>query len=177
MSFHFMSTDVEILPADAPWPEANALLVPTNDYLWMAEGPALEIKKQAGEEVELEAVRQGPVAMGEIVATGSGSLPFSCILHAAVMGQNLHVDGPAAGQAIRSGIRLASEKRWERLLVHSFLGTGKGTRREAVHEMLVALVDELLEGRPLGCVTLLALQETERAVLHETMLQIIQSQG
>ena len=69
------------------------------------------------------------------------------------------------------------EKRWERLLVHSLLGTGKGTRHEVVSRMLGALVDDLLEGRRLQSVVLLALDETERAFLHEAVLHIIQTEG
>jgi len=177
MAFHFMHTHVEIVPAGGTWPDSDALLLPTNDYLWMAEGPALQIKKQAGEEIELEAVRQGPIPMGEVVATHAGQLPFSGILHAAVMGQDLQVDGEAAAEAVRRGIKTACEKKWGRLLIHSFLGAGRGTRHEVAHVVLRALVDELLGGRQLHVVSLLALNETERSVLHEALLHIIQSEG
>jgi hypothetical protein len=177
MSFHFMRTHLEIALASLPWPDADAMLLPTNDYLWMAEGPALEVKKQTGEEVEIEAVRQGPAALGEVVATGCGNLPLSAILHGAVMGQDLLVDAEAAGRAIQHGIKMACEKGWERLLVHSFLSTGKGTRRDSVGRMLAVLVEELLEGKPLRSVTLLAVDEAERAFLHEAVLHIIQSEG
>ena len=175
MSFRFMQTQVEIALAEGPWPEADALLLPTNDYLWMATGPALTIKQSAGEEVELEAVRSGPIPVGGVVATGSGNLPLSGIVHAAVMGQDLHVDGKIAGGALRRGIAKAIERRWQRLLIHSFLGTGRSTSREVAHQILDVLVDELLEGLNLQEIVLLALDESERAVLHQTLLHIVQS--
>ena len=40
-----------------------------------------------------------------------------------------------------------------------------------------ALVNELLEGRPLRSVTLLAADDAERAFLHEAVLHIVQTEG
>jgi O-acetyl-ADP-ribose deacetylase (regulator of RNase III) len=169
-----MHTRVEIALSTAGLPEADGLLLPTNDYLWMAAGPALELKTQAGEEVEIEAVRQGPIALGEVVATAAGSLALSGILHAAVMGQDLHLQEEAAAQAIRKGLAAAGKRKWSRLLVHSFLATGRGTHREVAARVLGALVDELLEGGSLREVTLLASDEAEHGLLHDAMLRIIQ---
>jgi O-acetyl-ADP-ribose deacetylase (regulator of RNase III) len=140
----------------------------------MAAGPALEVKNQAGEEVEIEAVRLGPISLGEVVATRAGSLPFEGILHAAVMGQDLHLKEEAATKAVREGVSTASKRKWNRLLVHSFLATGRGTHREIARPILGALVDELLEGRSLEEVTLLATDEAEQRVLHDAMLRVIQ---
>ena len=42
---------------------------------------------------------------------------------------------------------------------------------------LLAIVDELLEGQRLRSVTLLAVDEAERAFLHEAVLHIVQSEG
>ena len=89
MSFQFVQTKVAITLSESPWPDADALVLPTNDYLWMATGPALEINQRAGEEVEIEAVRQGPIAQGTVAVTSAGPLPFAGIIHAAVMGQEL----------------------------------------------------------------------------------------
>ena len=65
MSFQFVHTKVMIAPSAPPWPEADALVLPTNDYLWMATGPALDVKQMTGDEIELAAVRQGPVDPGQ----------------------------------------------------------------------------------------------------------------
>lgn len=163
--------------AQAGLPEADALVLPTNDYLWMAAGPALDLKKRAGEEVEIEAVRAGPIGLGEVVVTSGGKEKLRAILHAAVMGQELQVDAQAAARAVRSALVLANEKRWERLLVHSFLATGRATRPESLTAALGALVETLLDGSSLRDVTLLAQDDHERSVLHEGLLRIIQSHG
>jgi O-acetyl-ADP-ribose deacetylase (regulator of RNase III) len=174
VSFHFVHTRVEIGSASAPWPAADALVLPTNDYLWMATGPALETKKLAGEEAELAAVRMGPIPQGEIAIATAGSLPLDGIIHAAVMGQDLQVDGERAAQALARAMRVAGERKWSRLLVHSLLGTGRGTRPEVVRSALAAIVDIFLDETPLRTVTLLAESDAERSILHEAMMRIVQ---
>lgn len=150
MAFQFLKTRVSLVLTDAQWPEAEGLLLPSNDYLWMAAGPALTIKQRAGEEVEIEAVRSGPVSLGQVVPTKSGALPFEAILHLAMMGQDLQLTEAAATSAMRAGIREASERKWARVIVHSFLATGRGTHREIAMPVLSTLVDELLEGGAYG---------------------------
>jgi O-acetyl-ADP-ribose deacetylase (regulator of RNase III) len=174
VSFQFMQTRVEIVQEGAEWPDADGLLLPTNDFLWMAAGPALSVKQKAGEVVEIEAVRLGPVSLGEVVTTGAGALPYRGILHAAVMGQNLQISKEAARKAIRAGVVAACDHNWSRLLVHSLLATGRGTHRDLARPVLSDLVDQLLDGGSLRLVTLLAIDTPERDVLHDALLQIIQ---
>ena len=174
MSFHFVHTRVDISLAGAPWPDADALILPTNDYLWMATGPALETKQRAGEEAELAAVRLGPVPPGDVVVASPGDLPLAGIVHAAVMGQDLEVDGALAAQAMARAVRIAAERKWARLLVHSLLATGRGTRPDVVHGALAAMVDLLLDETPIRTMTLLAENDLERAILHDAMLRIVQ---
>lgn len=174
MSFHFVRTRVDLSAASSPWPEADALVLPTNDYLWMATGPALETKKLAGEEAELAAVRLGPIPAGEIAVAPAGMLPLSGIIHAAVMGQDLILDGDMAAEAVARAIRVAGERKWTRLIIHSFLATGRGTRPESIRGALRAMVEIFLDETPLRSVTLLVENEAERAVLHEAMMRILQ---
>ncbi len=177
MSFHFVQTRVEIQDGPARWPEADALFLPTNDYLWMAAGPALAVKQAAGDEIELAAVRQGPIAQGDVVLTEAGALPFAAVVHGAVMGQDLHLNGEAAARAVRRCLALAGEKRWTRLVLHSFHGAGRRTQRESVQEALAAMVECLLEGAPVRQITLLCLDDNERRALHEDLLHLIQIHG
>ena len=174
MPFQFVRTRVEIALATAVWPDADVLVLPTNDCLWMAAGPALDVKKAAGAEVELSAVRMGPIPIGENVVTGAGSLPLAGIIHAAVMGQDLQVKDDGAASAIRGSLETAVQKRWVRVLIHSLLATGHRTRPETLRSVIGSLVDSLLEGSPLREVTLLAADQTERTILHEAVLHNIQ---
>ncbi|NWF91210.1 MAG: macro domain-containing protein [Ignavibacteriaceae bacterium] len=140
----------------------------------MAAGAALEVKQAGGEEIELAAVRQGPIPLGEVTVTGAGALPLAGVIHAAVMGQDLRVDATAAAKALSRSLEVAAVRHWTHLLIHSFHGAGKGTRRETIQTALSALIDELLEGCSLRQITLLALDEGERSALHEDLLHLIQ---
>jgi hypothetical protein len=174
VSFHFVHTRIDMLAASARWPEADALILPTNDYLWMATGPALETKKIAGEDAELAAVRLGPIPVGDAVIATPGALPVSAIIHIAVMGQDLMVDGAAAAGAIERALALAAGKRWTKLIVHSLLATGRGTRPDTVRGHLAAMVNHCLDETPLRHVTLLVENDSERAILHEAIMRIVQ---
>jgi len=144
----------------------------------MASGPALEVKNAAGEEVELAAVRMGPIPLGEVIMTEAGTLPLHSILHAAVMGQDLHPDPEAAGRAMGKALQIAGEKRWKKLLIHSFfVGGGRKTQPEVLRSAIATLVEVLLGGSTLQQVTLLAADEGERSILHENLLRTIQKQG
>ena len=46
-----------------------------NDRLWMGAGVAGAIKRAGGDEIEQEAMAQGPIALGSAVATDGGGLP------------------------------------------------------------------------------------------------------
>jgi O-acetyl-ADP-ribose deacetylase (regulator of RNase III) len=174
VSFQFVKTRVQISLASGPWPEADALVLPTNDYLWMASGPAGGVKRSAGDEVELAAVRAGPIPVGEVVQTAAGTLPFQAILHVAVMGQDLLVQAPAAAAGLWKAILLAEQKQWSRLIIHSFVTAGRSARPEVAMPALQGLVNGLLDGRAITLLHFLAADEKEKAVLHDALLRIVQ---
>jgi O-acetyl-ADP-ribose deacetylase (regulator of RNase III) len=177
LSFHFVQTRVEIASAKATLPEADALLLPTNDYLWMASGPALDLKKTAGADIEIAAVKLGPIGLGDVVVTAPGSLPVSAILHGAVMGQDLHPTAEAAARAVTRGLEIAHEKKWKRIVIHSLMTAGRRTGPDVVKAAVAALIDALLAGSTLHAVTFLAADDAERAIIHESLLGTIQKHG
>ena len=77
---------IEIVEGDITGVSADALVNAANNYLWMGAGVAGAIKKAGGTDIEDEAVRKGPIAVGTVVETGAGRLPVKFIIHAAVMG-------------------------------------------------------------------------------------------
>ncbi len=168
---------MEILVAGTTWPEADALILPTNDYLWMATGPAAEVKAKAGAEVEIAAVRQGPIPVGEVVVTEAGGLSLKGILHAAVMGQDREVAPEAAASATRRALEISATRKWGRLLLHSLRATGRSTRRAAVQAGLGAMIEWLLDGPPVQQITLLATDDAEKVELHQDLLRLIQTHG
>jgi len=117
--------DIEVLEADITALEVDAVVNAANNHLWMGGGVAGAIKRKGGAEIEAEAVRQGPLAVGESVVTGAGSLPARYVIHAAVMGQDLQTDADNIRRATQTALERAKELGVETVAFPA-LGTGVG---------------------------------------------------
>jgi O-acetyl-ADP-ribose deacetylase (regulator of RNase III) len=117
--------NVEVVDGDIAALELDAIANAANNHLWMGSGVAGAIKRAGGEEIELEAVAQGPIDVGEAVATGAGRLPARWVIHGAVMGQDLRTNGDLVRQTTESCLRIADELGAESLALPAF-GTGVG---------------------------------------------------
>ena len=130
-------TQIEIVQGDITQQDVDAIVNAANNHLWMGAGTAGAIVRAGGREIEDEAIRQGPIAVGEAVVTGSGDLACKHVIHAAAMGQNL----VTSADNIRASTDNAL-KRAEELGVASVafpaLGTGVGgfDHRRAAEIML-----------------------------------------
>ncbi|QQS45286.1 MAG: macro domain-containing protein [Acidobacteriota bacterium] len=67
-------------------PDIAAIVNAANTELWLGSGVAGAIRRKGGSAVEEEAVRQGPIRLGEAVVTTAGTLPNRHVIHAAAMG-------------------------------------------------------------------------------------------
>ncbi|HUT74187.1 MAG TPA: macro domain-containing protein [Armatimonadota bacterium] len=117
--------EITLFQGDITALEVDAIVNAANDHLWMGGGVAGAIKRKGGVEIEQEAVRQGPVEIGESVVTGAGSLPAHYVIHAAVMGQDLQTDAVKVRRATRSALRRAREFGIASVALPA-LGTGVG---------------------------------------------------
>jgi O-acetyl-ADP-ribose deacetylase (regulator of RNase III) len=116
---------LEVVEGDIAALEVDAIANAANNGLWMGSGVAGAIKRAGGEEIEREAVAQGPIEVGSAVATGAGRLPAKHVIHGAVMGQDLRTDGELVRRATRSCLELADELACRSLALPAF-GTGVG---------------------------------------------------
>ncbi len=91
---------IQILEGDITKVSADALVNAANNHLRMGAGVAGAIRKAGGKEIEEEAIRKGPISVGEVVDTGAGKLPVKYIIHAAVMGQDLRTDAEKIRHAL-----------------------------------------------------------------------------
>jgi O-acetyl-ADP-ribose deacetylase len=117
--------NMEVVDGDITALEVDAIANAANNHLWMGSGVAGAIKRAGGDEIEREAVAQGPIDVGEAVATGAGRLPARWVIHGAVMGQDLRTNGDLVRQTTESCIRTADELGAESLALPAF-GTGVG---------------------------------------------------
>ena len=68
------ATTLEVVEGDITTCAVDAIVNAANTQLWMGAGVAGAIKRQGGQVIEDEAVRQGPIAVGEAVMTSGGAL-------------------------------------------------------------------------------------------------------
>jgi O-acetyl-ADP-ribose deacetylase (regulator of RNase III) len=116
---------LEVVDGDIAALEVDAIANAANNRLWMGSGVAGAIKRAGGEEIEREAMQQGPIEVGEAVATGGGRLPARWVIHGAVMGQDLQTNPGLVRQTTESCLRVADELGAESLALPAF-GTGVG---------------------------------------------------
>lgn len=117
--------ELEVRDGDIAAVEADAVANAANDRLWMGAGVAGALKRAGGEEIEREAIAQGPIPVGTAVATGAGRLPARHVIHGAVMGQDLRTDGELVRRTTRACLALADELGCRSLALPAF-GTGVG---------------------------------------------------
>ena len=116
---------IEAQRGDITQLELDALVNAANNRLWMGGGVAGALKRAGGEEIEAEAIKKGPIPVGEAVATGAGKLKARYVIHAAVMGQDLMTDSGKIGQATRNSLLRADELGLKSIAFPA-LGTGVG---------------------------------------------------
>ena len=116
---------IEVHQGDITQLEIDALVNAANNRLWMGGGVAGAIKRAGGKEIEDEAIKQGPIPIGEAVVTGAGKLKARYIIHAAVMGQDLNTDAQKIEQATRNSL-LRADELGIKSLAFPALGTGVG---------------------------------------------------
>lgn len=91
----------------------------------MGGGVAGALKRVGGKEIEAEAVRKGPIPIGEAVVTGAGKLKARYIIHAAVMGQDLETNAEKVRQATKNSL-LRADELGIKSIAFPALGTGVG---------------------------------------------------
>jgi O-acetyl-ADP-ribose deacetylase (regulator of RNase III) len=117
--------NVEVVDGDIATLEVDAIANAANNHLWMGSGVAGAIKRAGGEDIEREAVAQGPIDVGDAVSTGAGRLPARWVIHGAVMGQDLRTNAKLVRRTTESCLRVADELGAETLALPAF-GTGVG---------------------------------------------------
>ena len=116
---------IELREGDITACQVDAVVNAANNHLWMGAGVAGAIKRVGGSEIEAEAVKLGPIAVGDVAVTAAGRLPARHVIHAAVMGQDLIPTADTIAQATRNALQAADELQLESVAMPA-LGTGVG---------------------------------------------------
>lgn len=150
MAATFGETQVAVFLGDITTLEVDALVNAANSQLWMGAGVAGALKRAGGVEIEEEAVRLGPIPVGESVVTRAGRLKARYVIHSAAMGPDLVTDGTKIKRATETALLRAKERNLTSIALPA-LGTGVGAfpLPEAARIMAQAVRDHCLAGTPL----------------------------
>lgn len=116
---------IRVVQGDITDTEADAIVNAANNHLWMGAGVAGAIKRKGGKEIEDEAMKKGPISIGEAVVTSAGKLKAKYVIHAAVMGQDLKTNEEYIKNATQNSLKRAEELKIESIAFPAF-GTGVG---------------------------------------------------
>ena len=106
--------------------DAQVIVNAANSFGLMGGGVAGAIKRAAGIEVELEAVKQSPIRVGKAVLTSGGKTKFKGIIHAPTMPEpGMHIPVQNVALATKAALALADEKGFESIAIPG-MGTGVG---------------------------------------------------
>jgi O-acetyl-ADP-ribose deacetylase len=140
-------TTVVIERGDITDAEVDAVVNAANSELWMGTGVAGAMKRKGGTVIEEEALRQGPIEIGEAVLTVAGNLPATHVIHAATMGRDLKTDPDKIAAATRSTLALCEKHKLESIAFPA-LGSGVGgvSPVDSAEAMLSTVVQHVTRG-------------------------------
>ncbi len=106
--------------------EVDALVVSANESLFMTTGVAASVKRHGGEEIERDAIDQGPTESGTAIVTRAGSLAATYIIHAVGVGHDRRPDRDQLAAAIRTALGFCEPLQLRRV-AFSLIGVEHGT--------------------------------------------------
>lgn len=127
--------------------EVDAIVNAANSELWMGTGVAGTIKRKGGVVIEEEALRQGPIEVGEAVLTVGGNLPATHVIHAATMGQDLKTDPEKIKAATKASLVIADRHRLTSIAFPA-LGSGVGSvpPEQSAEAIMSTVIEHLKPG-------------------------------
>jgi len=125
ISFVLPPLTLEIADGDIAAERTDAVVNAANNAFWMGSGVAGALKARGGQQIEADAMAQGPVEPGECVITSGGQLPARHVIHAAVMGQDLQTSATLIDRATRGALDIAEAHQLQSIAFPAF-GTGVG---------------------------------------------------
>ncbi len=124
------NTEIKIVQGDITEIKADAIVNAANNQLSMGGGVAGAIRRKGGKVIEEEAVKKGPIKIGEAVSTKAGTLSAKYVIHAATMGLDHKTDENKIRVSCASALKEA-KKLGVSSVVFPALGCGVGHFPEA----------------------------------------------
>ena len=152
---------ITVVLGDITQCQAEAIVNPANSRLMMGAGVAGAIKRAGGPTIEKEAVRSGPIRVGEAIATNAGKLLARYVIHAPTMPlPAMSTDLKSVEKATTAALRVARDLRLSSIAIPG-MGTGVGgvDVTEAAKTMVGAIRQHLSEGTALRHIVLVSIDQ------------------
>lgn len=130
-------TEIKIIKGDITELKVDAIVNAANNKLVMGGGVAGAIKRKGGQSIEDEAVKLGPIKIGEAVVTSAGNLPSKYVIHAATMDMSFKTDEIKIRDSARNSLRVAQELKISSIAFPA-LGCGTGGFPELASAKIMA---------------------------------------
>lgn len=115
----------------------DALIYPANTELRMTVGVAGALKSLGGREIELEALKLAPIAIGQAVSTSAGKLRAKSLIHAAIVGRDRTTDSDKIENAASRALKCAKKIGARRVAMADF---ASGASRLAPNQIAPIIV-------------------------------------
>jgi O-acetyl-ADP-ribose deacetylase (regulator of RNase III) len=161
IEFKMADCTITVMTNDITQVQAEAIVNPANSRLVMGGGVAGAIKLAGGAEIEREAVRKGPISVGEAVATTAGKLRARHVIHAPTMPRPaMSTDSTSVEKATMASLRIARELKLTSVAVPG-MGTGVGgvPPNKAADAMIRAIKQHLSERTSLKRILLVSIDQ------------------
>ena len=142
---------IDVVLGDITKLDVDAMVNPANTKLVMGGGVAGAIKRAGGKEIEDEAVRKGPIKIGEAVETKAGRLKARYVIHAPTMDLSFKTDEEKIRLAVKAALKKAKDLGVKSLAIPG-MGTGVGGFPE--EKAAGIIVEEIMKEKPSFGITL-----------------------
>lgn len=172
MEHKINGTQLNIVQGLLGFSAVDAFIHPTNSYLWFA-GAYERLKEIGGDNLETEAIEQGPIAVGTAIIANAGRLNATHIIHAATWGHDLIPKQPEIHRGLVAALDLA-EKNFCRSLAIPIAGSTIASfpLPAAIEVTFMTVIEHCLKSDCFDSITLLAANNKEYEVLTRLMKSV-----
>ena len=171
----YKGVNLTVLTEDITKQKVDAIVNPANSLMIMGGGVAGAIKKVGGKEIEDEALKHAPVAVGKAIATKAGRLGAKHVIHAPTMKMPaMRIDRKNVQSAVRGALECAEQLKIETIAFPG-MGTGVGglSLEDAARTMVSEIRKHIDEGTSLNQIVLVGFTEDLTYEFEKAISEII----
>jgi len=101
--------EIKVIKDDITELKVDAIVNAANNKLIMGGGVAGAIKRKGGKIIEEEAIKKGPIKIGQAIWTFAGNLPCKYVIHTATMGLDFKTDEKKIRDSCKNALKVAED--------------------------------------------------------------------